>query len=108
MKAFPRISKTFSRIAKGDRLRERTVKAIAAALFVAGMAIAAGNAASATEADGPIAAKASSSGGVIVLTPPPSILIDDGRTLVAGHYSHSSHASHASHASHCSGYSWCG
>jgi len=110
MKDLPKVAKAFGRLARADRLRQRTVSAIKGALVAAGLLLSAANA-SATQGnliDAVSIRTSASVSGVIVLTPAPAMGITDGRTLQAQHVSHSSHVSHASHASHCSGYSYCG
>src|SRR5262245_49775642 len=106
MQRFPSVNKSFGRLSRLERLRDHTVKAIAAALLAAGVVAAANGQASARTPAETI--RTTPVAGVIVLTPSPAISISDGRVQVAGHVSHSSHASHASHGSHCSGYSYCG
>jgi hypothetical protein len=108
MKNLPKVAKTFGRLGKTERLRQRTMAAIKGALIAAGLLLTATNA-SATQSEGEVVSvrAVATASGVIVLTPAPASGVT-AQGVQATHYSHSSHVSHASHASHCSGYSYCG
>lgn len=105
---FPKVQKGFSRLSKVDRLRSRTLAVIRGALVAASLVVVSAEQSTAHAATGGSTPTIEPTiAGIFVLAPAISISINDGSTVVAGHYSHSSHVSHASHASHCSGYSYC-
>src|SRR5262245_39681560 len=85
MKKLPKVQKDFGPVAKSDRLREQTVKAVSTALLAAGIVAGGAGASSASLQSSDVPTVVPESGRVIVLTPPPGITIDDGRTKVAGH-----------------------
>jgi hypothetical protein len=104
---FPKVQKRFGRLASKDKISKATVKVVGAALLAAGMAVSTPADVRADVGLLPTSQAHSLAGGVITLPLAPRLIITDGTTTLANHYSHSSHASHTSHGSHCSGYSYC-